>query len=202
VQRKRQRTGPAEVALLYVAGSLVGAAALVVVARSIRLGAFALLPQSVGGRNLVVPLVIAVSACYAVAAIASYRLPCPTWNRQVPLVWRDRFAPLRASVAYSAVLGAAIFTRVSSPAIYLVPVAALLAPSWPLALVPPLLYAFSRASIVAVASIAFSEKYYRGWGGLMTWIGYQRHIWTAVEAIVLAGATVAGLATALSQIGG
>jgi hypothetical protein len=202
VQQKRQRTGAAEVALMYVVSSLVGAAALAVVARAIRLGAFALLPQSVGGRNLVVPLVIAVSACYAVAAIASYRLPHLMWNRQVPLVWRDRFGPLRASVAYSAVLGAGIFTRINSPAVYLVPVAALLAPSWPLALVPALLYAFARASIVAVASIAFSENYYRDWGGLMAWISYQRRIWTAVQAIVLASATAAALAMAISQIGG
>ncbi|HYZ77396.1 MAG TPA: hypothetical protein VE596_08485 [Gaiellaceae bacterium] len=187
---------------MYVLSSLAGAAALVAAARALRLGAFALLPADVGGRELVVPIVIAVSACYAVAVIASYRLPRLMWKRQVPFVWRTRFGPLRASVAYSAVLGAGIFTRINSPAVYLVPIAALLAPSWPLALVPGLLYAFARASIVAVASIAFSERYYRDWDGLMGWISYQRRIWTAVQGIVLASATVAGLAMAISQIGG
>lgn len=202
VQQKRQRTGAAEVALMYVLSSLVGGAALAAAARGLRLGAFALLPQDVGGRDLVVPIVIAVSACYGVGVIASTRLPRLMWQRQVPLIWRSRFGPLRASVAYSAVLGAGIFTRINSPAVYLVPIAALLAPSWPLALAPALLYAFARASIVAAASIAFSEKYYRDWDGLMAWISYQRRIWTAVQAIVLASATAAALAMAISQIGG
>jgi hypothetical protein len=191
-----------EVTALYVTSSMVGAAALIAAARVVRLVALTVLPDDVGGGAVAAPAALAAVALYALLAAGSRRLPRPMWNRQVPLVWRARFGPLRASVAYSFVLGAAIFTRINSPAIYLLPVAGLLAPSWPLALTPALLYAFARAASVAAGSIAFADWYARDFEGLMAWIGRQRLVWTAVQAIVLAAAAAAGFVVSIVALRG
>src|SRR5581483_4900465 len=116
-REKHKKFAPALIVVLFVLSSLLGAVVLVAVARLVRLlGAMAAGgPVEVAGRNA--SLIIASVAAYVLVARALGRGWLPMFDRQVPLSWRQSGQPGRAAMLYSFVLGAAIVTRINSPAV-------------------------------------------------------------------------------------
>lgn len=157
--------------------------------------------MNVDGRDAAVA-VVAVVGAYVLLTLAMPRLRLPMRDKQVPLEWRSRMGPLAAAIVYSAILGAGVFTRINSVGIYLIPVAAVLAPSWTLALAPALVYGFARAASVVAPSVALADRYYQDVDGVMRWLTHQRRVWTAVQAVAVAATAVAATVVTLTSFGG
>jgi hypothetical protein len=201
-QRRRARTGPAEVVVTYLVASLLGGVALVAALQGARVGLGAVFPGLGGALDARFPAIVGTAAAYVLLAIAIPWLRLPQRNRQVPHVWQRRFGRLKASVAYSFLLGTGVATRINSPGLYLVPVIAFVSGSWQLAVVPALAFSFSKAATVVGASLAFSDMYRSDFDGLISWTARQRLIWTGVQSMALAALTVSGLLVWLVGVGG
>jgi hypothetical protein len=83
----------------------------------------------------------------------------PMFDRQVPASWRNRYGPRRALLVYGLVLGNGFLTRINSPGLYILPVVALVAPTWLIALLPATIYAAARASVEVAAAITLRRLY-------------------------------------------
>jgi hypothetical protein len=201
-KRRRGRTGSAQVVVAYLVASLLGGLALVASLQGARIGLEAAFPGLGGALDGLFPMIVGAAAAYVLLAIAIPWLRLPHRNRQVPHVWQRRFGRLRASVAYSFLLGTGVATRINSPGLYIVPVIAVVSSSWQLALVPALAFSLSKAATVVGVSLAFSDVYRSDFDGLMSWTARQRLIWTGVQSIALAALAVAGVLVWLVGAGG
>jgi hypothetical protein len=201
-RRRRARTGPAEVVVAYLAASLLGGLALVAALQGVRAGLGTVFPGLGGALDRLFPVIVAAAAAYVLLAIAIPWLRLPHRNRQVPHVWQRRLGRLKASVAYSFLLGTGVATRINSPGLYIVPVIAFAAGLWPLALAPALAFSFAKATTVVGASLAFSDMYRSDFDGLISWTARQRLIWTGVQSMALAALAVAGVLVWLAGAGG
>jgi hypothetical protein len=134
----------------FVAGSLTGGLAL----------AIALFAVREVGRLLPDAAAIAIGfagagALFAVAALG--RMP-PSLDRQVDHRWLDRYRGWVIGAGFGFQLGAAVFTRISSFALYLLALCALLGASRESLLVAALGYAAVRAASAAPGGLIASPR--------------------------------------------
>jgi hypothetical protein len=189
-----------EVLALHFLSSLAGGFAVFAALRLVRLGATEFVPGVVETVDRGATTVLAVLALGLVgASILGLRLPMR--DRQVPIEWRFYHGPARASVEYGFVLGAGLFTRINGAAVYLAPVAALIAPSDWLAAVPIMSFAAARAGIVVARSIAVVDAPPEESVDRLRWESNVRLRFIALQLIAVTAVGAAGIATLLLGAG-
>lgn len=196
VQRAKKRKSVSTVvaiAAVFVASSLAGGVVIGVLGRLIRGSILALTPSLVRSATHDEALLVGVLAAYVLVGRATGRFWLPMFDRQVPLSWRQKGGAERALIPYSFFLGMGIVTRINSPAIYLLPVAAILASNWQLGLLPICTYALFRAGVAAAASVAMSDWYRHDAGAVLDLLRDQRLFATAAQGVVLAAITAGGI---------
>lgn len=137
----------------HVVATVAGAFVLGAVVWSLRSGVQAVLPPAERWLTGAGPIIVAVAGTYLLIAALTRKLPLPMIDRQVPLAWRRRWGPVRASFAYGFVLGLGVLTRINSPTFYLVPLAVLVSPGVLPAVAVVAAYGLTRGGIVAVRSV-------------------------------------------------
>jgi hypothetical protein len=200
VRQTKGRLGTAQVVGLHFLSSLAGGFALFAALRLVRMGAAWLAPGLVDASDHAAAVVVAVLALgLFVAATLRWRLPMR--DRQVPIEWRFYHGPARASVEYGFVLGAGLFTRINSAALYLAPVAALLAPSDWLAAPPIMIFAAARAGIVVTRSLAVVEAPPAKTAERIQWQSAARLRFVALQLIAVTAVGAAGITSLLLGAG-
>lgn len=182
------RRRSASIGCVYVISSIAGAMLLATGGHAIHLFIASARHEPLTPSARVVAAIFGGSALYlTIAAWLGRRNALPSRDVQVPLAWRERFGAARASVAYGLVLGFAITTRINSPAVYLVPIASVLAPTWQLALLPALFYGFARGAAV-IGAVALSQSAYaRDPRTVLDRLGELGRAALGVQVLVLAG---------------
>src|ERR671936_507872 len=104
-------------------------------------------------------------------------------------------------VVETVVLGAGLFTRINGAAVYLAPVAALIAPSDWLAAVPIMSFAAARAGIVVARSIAVVDAPPEESVDRLRWESNVRLRFIALQLIAVTAVGAAGIATLLIGAG-
>lgn len=107
--QKRKSTN----AVGHLVGAVFGASLLGAV-----LGSIGLVLSGVGPAFIGWLAVALVSLIYAAHELALVRLPVPEFHRQVPAAWRSSFSPRTAAGIYGLVLGAGVFTHITTATFY------------------------------------------------------------------------------------
>jgi hypothetical protein len=203
VQEVRERNGVLGVGLLvseYTLSAVLGSFLLALVLWLIRTGIEMVSPSLSSAVHRSAPLIIGAIAAYVVLAVLTLRLPLPMRDEQVPARWRETLGPRRALMAYSFLLGVGLFTRVNSPAFYVVVVAGVVAPSPALAFVLPIAFGIARGGVVVVNALLRERHYMSDPEGDIGAGLNQRRLLTGLQFVMLSAVVVTGIL--LGTIGG